>query len=84
MGYTITVMGLGFVGLTTALAFAEKGNRVYGYDVDTKRMNILKSGRLPFIEPGLDEALSRHINKSFNLVSDPEVAVSESDFIFCV
>ena len=42
----VTVFGLGFVGLTTAVGFAEKGITVYGMDVDTKRMDILKEGRL--------------------------------------
>lgn len=85
MKYTITVFGLGFVGLTTALAFAEKGNKVYGYDVDSERTKLIKNGELPFVELGLDTALTNHINKSFIVVDNPEIAVSESDFIFlCV
>ena len=38
----ITVFGLGFVGLTTALGFADKGNKVYGIEVNPERLNILK------------------------------------------
>ena len=34
----ITVLGLGFVGLTTALGFAEKGFKVYGYDVNKEKL----------------------------------------------
>lgn len=41
----VTVFGLGFVGLTTAVGFAEKGITVYGLDVDEQRMNMLKTGR---------------------------------------
>lgn len=85
MGYTITVFGLGFVGLTTALAFAEHNNTVYGVDVDDKRANMIRSGRLPFVEPGLDEALHRHIDKKFFISNDVEESVKNSDFIFlCV
>lgn len=85
MNCTITVFGLGFVGLTTALAFAEKGNIVYGYDVDAERTQLIKNGNLPFVEPGLDSALTKHINNSFNVVNNPETVVRESDFIFlCV
>ncbi|AVP64061.1 UDP-glucose 6-dehydrogenase [Clostridium botulinum] len=81
----ITVFGLGFVGLTTALAFAEKGNKVYGYDTDNIRAETIKNGVLPFVEPGLDNALAKHINNGFTIVNDPKSAVSESDFIFlCV
>ncbi|EPY2305675.1 UDP-glucose dehydrogenase family protein [Clostridium sporogenes] len=85
MKSTITVFGLGFVGLTTALAFAEKGNKVYGYDTDNIRAETIKNGVLPFVEPGLDNALTKHINNGFTIVNDPKSAVSESDFIFlCV
>ena len=85
MRYSITVLGLGFVGLTTALAFAEKGNQVYGYDVDYERRDVIKNGRLPFIEPGLDIALYNHLNKNFIVVDTLEKALKESNFIFlCV
>ena len=53
----VTVVGLGFVGLTTALGFAEYGHKVYGIEVNEARMNTIRSGNLPFLEPGLDEAL---------------------------
>ena len=57
----ITIFGLGFVGLTTALGFAEFGHTVYGVEVDEKRLAALQSGQLPFVEPGMDEALARHV-----------------------
>lgn len=85
MQYTVTVVGLGFVGLTTALGFAEKGNRVFGVETDKQRLVLLKAGQLPFYEPGLDEALNRHLNQNLQLLSDAPYAVSQSDFIFfCV
>ena len=59
----ITVFGLGFVGLTTALGFSEYGHKVYGVEVDLKRLVTIMSGKLPFLEPRLDKALSRHFNK---------------------
>ncbi|MBS4961100.1 MAG: UDP-glucose/GDP-mannose dehydrogenase family protein [Clostridiales bacterium] len=81
----VTVFGLGFVGLTTAVGFAEKGVKVYGYDVDKSRCAILSSGKLPFFEPGLDKALIRHLNHNFILCEDAEAAVKESDCIYlCV
>ncbi|MEH7384266.1 nucleotide sugar dehydrogenase [Bacillus sp. JJ1521] len=85
MKYTVTVMGLGFVGLTTALALAEKGHKVYGFDVDSDRRDIIRSGKLPFVEPGLDSALLRHIDKQFFVSNEVEANVRESDFVFlCV
>lgn len=85
MAYTVTVLGLGFVGLTTALAFAEKGNKVYGYDIDRSRLDLIGTGKLPFVEPGLDTALLKHLNKNFAISNNPEDAVKNSDFVFlCV
>ena len=81
----VTVVGLGFVGLTTALGFAEYGHKVYGIEANPARMATIQSGRLPFLEPGLDEALTRHLNKNFIPTTDWETAVADSEVIYyCV
>lgn len=81
----IAIFGLGFVGLATALGFAEKGFRVVGYDNDAERMALLRSGKLPFHEPGLDDALIRHLNRNFTLVDSAQAAMSDADVVFfCV
>lgn len=81
----VTVFGLGFVGLTTALSFAHLGNKVYGIDVDEHRKNQLRSGELPFVEPEMDEVLNKELNKNFIVTDDIEKAVAESDYVFyCV
>ena len=64
----ITIFGLGFVGLTTSLGFSEYGHKVYGVEVNEERLNTIKAGKLPFLEPGLDEALTRHLNKAGAIV----------------
>ena len=61
----VTVFGLGFVGLTTGVGLAEKGYKVYGFDVNEDRLGTLRQGKLPFLEPGLDEALNRNLNHNF-------------------
>lgn len=43
----VTVFGLGFVGLTTALGFAHFGYDVYGVDVDEVRKERLRKGEIP-------------------------------------
>jgi UDPglucose 6-dehydrogenase len=81
----IGVFGLGFVGLTTALGFAEKGYMVTGYDVDNARLHTIARGRVPFLEPGLDEALLKHLGTKFVPVSSSTEAIRKSDIIFfCV
>ncbi len=85
MSHTITVIGLGFVGLTTALVFADKGHQVYGYDIDGHKSSKLSSGILPFHEPALAEILHQHIGRNFNVCNDIQKCVRESDFLFlCV
>jgi len=81
----VTVVGLGFVGLTTALGFAEYGHKVYGIEADPKRLAVIQEGKLPFLEPGLDEALTRHLGRKFIPTADWEAAVSDSEYIYyCV
>lgn len=81
----ITVIGLGFVGLTTALGFSEKGYHVYGFDIDQKKKDQLRNGKIPFYEPNLNEKLNKHLNKGFTITDDLQEAVINSEVIFlCV
>ena len=81
----VTVIGLGFVGLTTALGFAEYGHKVYGIEVNPERLRTIQGGKLPFFEPGLDEALSRHLGKNFIPTEDINTAVADSECVYyCV
>ena len=81
----ITVMGLGFVGLTTGLGFAKKGFKTFGFDVNEERLNQLKGLNIPFHEPHLKEVLTETNGKTFFLDVDFSQAVKESEAIFiCV
>lgn len=81
----VTVVGLGFVGLTAALGFAEYGHTVYGVEADAKRRAVIQSGELPFAEPGLDDALRRHLGRGFILCEDLNTAVADSSIVYyCV
>jgi UDPglucose 6-dehydrogenase len=81
----ISVIGLGFVGLATALSFAEKGSRVTGFDIDVDRMATLRAGQLPFYEPGLDTALARHLGRGFVLADSTAAALHSAEIVFvCV
>lgn len=85
----ITIFGQGFVGLTTALGFTEYGHTVYGVEINPERLATIKSGKLPFLEPGLDDALVRHIGKRFFPITADEnelkLAIAHSDAVYyCV
>ena len=61
----ICVLGMGYIGLPTALMFAAHGTEVVGVDISLTLLKQLNDGSLPFTEDGLEElfnqALSNHI-----------------------
>ncbi|WP_042378695.1 UDP-glucose dehydrogenase family protein [Streptacidiphilus melanogenes] len=57
----LTVIGTGYLGATHAACMAELGHEVLGVDVEPDRIAALRSGRLPFYEPGLDELVAKHV-----------------------
>jgi len=64
----IGVVGLGYVGLTLALTFAELGFNVKGYDINDAVSKSLRSGQPHFFEQGLSKLLKDHINRRFSVV----------------
>ncbi len=55
----LAVIGCGYVGLVSAACFAELGHRVTCVDIDERRVDLLRSGRSPVHEPGLEELIQR-------------------------
>lgn len=51
---TLSVIGLGYIGLPTAATFASRGLKVIGVDVNPKAVDIINSGGIHIIEPDLD------------------------------
>ena len=81
----IAVIGLGFVGLTTALGFAEKGYKVKGFDVDQNKLESFKNYKVPFYEAGLEDALKNHLNSDFFIADSFTDTVKDAKVIFyCV
>ena len=83
----VTVIGLGFVGLTTSLGFAHYGHTVYGVESSPGRLEKIRRGEIPFLEPGLPEALKQHLNRNFFPVPTDKLAdaLRDSDTVyFCV
>jgi len=56
----ISVIGAGYVGLTTAACLAEIGHDVFCADNDTKKLDQLQNGQMPFYEPHLEGVVDRN------------------------
>ncbi|MFF4549926.1 UDP-N-acetyl-D-mannosamine dehydrogenase [Streptomyces sp. NPDC001406] len=55
---TVSVVGLGYIGLPTAAALATKGVDVVGVDVNRATVDLINAGQAPFVEPDLAVAVS--------------------------
>jgi UDPglucose 6-dehydrogenase len=78
----LVFVGGGFVGLVSAAVFADLGNEVGVIEVDGKKVELLRQGRVPFFEPGLEKLIKK--NKITFTTSYREV-IPEAEVVFiCV
>ena len=61
----IAVFGLGYVGTVTAAGLASRRHHVCGVDVDEMKVGLIRQGRSPVVEPGLDELVAAGVEKGF-------------------
>jgi UDPglucose 6-dehydrogenase len=57
----ITVIGIGYLGLTQAVCMADMGHQVLAIDTDNEKIARAAAGELPFFEPGLEPLLRKNI-----------------------
>lgn len=86
MQNTITVLGAGYVGLTTAALFAHSGYEVYVVEPNKERLEAIKQGRSWFFEEGIDPIIQAGIEKGTLIPTDSyEKGVPKSSVVFsCV
>ena len=82
----ITVIGAGYVGLVTAVGFANLGNEVICMDKMPSKISKLSKGISPIYEPGLTELLRKQIKQGkIHFTDKIEEGINFSDVIFlCV
>lgn len=69
----VNVIGLGYIGLPTALMMAAHGVEVVGTDYNKELVDTLKSGRTTFKEDGLDELFSKAVESGIEFSTEYQV-----------
>ena len=82
----IAIFGLGYVGTVTAAGLASRGHQVCGVDVDAVKVDLIRSGRSPVVEPGIDELIVTAVERGdLSATTDPVVALDRADVsLLCV
>jgi UDPglucose 6-dehydrogenase/GDP-mannose 6-dehydrogenase len=75
----VSVVGVGYVGLVTAVCLAEKGHDVICVDVDPNKIDRIRRAISPIHEPGLEELLRKNVGIRLRATTDLQRAVLESD-----
>lgn len=81
----IAVIGLGYIGLPTAIMFANAGFNVIGYEIREEVVKKVNSGNSHIIEPEIEEMLKRAIeNGKLRATSDKKEIKGKDVYIICV
>jgi UDPglucose 6-dehydrogenase len=79
----IAIVGTGYVGLVAGACFAENGNDVICVDKDESKIRLLRRGRMPIYEPGLEEMVARNTaEKRLVFTTLLSRAVRQSSIVF--
>lgn len=77
---TISVIGLGYIGLPTATIFASKNKKVIGIDINKNIVETVNQGKIHIVEPNLDIMVNKAVNNSF-LKASTEVEPADAFII---
>lgn len=79
----VTIVGTGYVGLSTGTCFAEMGNQVACVDIDENKINNIYKGIIPIYEPGLSELVSSNIMQDrLEFYTKLEDVIDSSEIVF--
>jgi UDPglucose 6-dehydrogenase len=79
----LTIIGSGYVGLTTGACFAEIGHHVICVDNDQRKIDSLLAGRIPIYEPGLEPIVRKNVvSRRLQFTVDTSEGVDHGEVIF--
>jgi len=80
--YTVSVLGCGRTGLSTACLFASAGFKVIGVDSNPYIINLIKRGKIPSGDPKLADLVKKHVREGrIKATNQAKEAASTSDII---
>ncbi|WP_417524365.1 UDP-glucose dehydrogenase family protein [Marinovum sp.] len=80
----IAMLGTGYVGLVSGVCFSDFGHEVVCVDKDPRKIEMLKAGKVPIYEPGLESLMNRNVDAgrlSFTLDLAEALEGAEAVFI---
>ncbi|GEP45394.1 UDP-glucose dehydrogenase family protein [Brevifollis gellanilyticus] len=79
----LTIIGSGYVGLTTGACFAEVGHHVVCVDNDPRKVETLLAGQIPIYEPGLESLVKKNVAaKRLRFTTSTEEGVDHGEVLF--
>jgi GDP-mannose 6-dehydrogenase len=82
----ISVLGLGYVGAVSMACLARDGHAVVGVDVDRQKLDMIRAGKAPIVEEGIQELMRQVVDAGrVSVTEDVAAAVAATDITFvCV
>ena len=78
----IAIIGTGYVGLASAVGFAQLGHDVVGIDIDETKVQKLTSGKSPIFEKDIEKFLAKSLKKKKISFSTDYKKISKAKFVF--
>jgi len=79
----LTIIGSGYVGLTTGACFAEVGHQVVCVDNDPRKVETLLAGQIPIYEPGLEALVKKNVAaRRLRFTTSTEEGVDHGEVLF--
>ena len=78
---TVGIIGLGYVGLPTAIGFHDAGFEIWGVDVSQRTVDMVKAGKNPTGDPDVDDIVPAPGTERWNITTSTAEAVPHCDVV---
>src|SRR6266545_4823537 len=79
---SVSLVGMGKLGLCLAAVFAKKGLNTIAVDIERSVVDAVNQGRSPIVEPGLPELIAAVAGKTLHATLDHAEAIEKTDVTF--